>query len=101
VRVDQGKVMASAPANLAGLLEVRGVGLMRVPFAPVGELHLVVDLVAPEAVERLPEAEWTTLADTRLPRLALAPFEASAPAKLRLAAAAARCHKLGEVPVLT
>ena len=100
VRVDQGKVMASAPASLAGLLEVRGVGLMRVPFAPAGELHLVVDLVEPGAVERLPEAEWATLAETRLPRLALAPFEASAPAKLRLAAAAALCGKLGEVPPL-
>lgn len=101
VRVDQGKVTASAPASLAGLLEVRGVGLMRVPFASEGELHLVVDMVAPEAVERLPEAQWTSVAGTRLPRLALAPFEASAPAKLRLAAAAARCGKLGEVPVLT
>ena len=100
IRVDQGKVTASAPAGLAGLLEVRGVGLMRVPYAPVGELHLVVDLVAPDAVERLPEAEWATLEETRLPRLALAPFEASAPAKLRLAAASARCGTLGEVPVL-
>ena len=100
VRMDQGKVMASAPASLAGLLEVRGVGLMRVPFAPVAELHLVVDLVEPEVVERLPEPEWTALAETRLPRLALAPFEASAPAKLRLAAASARCGRLGEVPVL-
>ena len=100
VRVDQGKVTASAPASLAGLLEVRGVGLMRVPYAPVAELHLVVDLVEPEAVERLPEPEWTTVGEARLPRLALAPFEASAPAKLRLAATAARCNQLGEVPSL-
>ena len=100
VRVDQGKVIASAPASLAGLLEVRGVGLMRVPFAPEGELHLVVDLVKPDAVERLPEPEWTVVASGRLPRLALAPFEASAPAKLRLAAAAARSGRLGEVPGL-
>ncbi|MEI6560332.1 MAG: HPr kinase/phosphatase C-terminal domain-containing protein [Rhodospirillaceae bacterium] len=102
VRVDHGKVMASAPATLAGLLEVRGVGLMRVPFAPAGEVHLVVDLVTPETVERLPEAEWTALAETRLPRLALAPFEASAPAKIRLAAAAAaRGDPFGQIPVLT
>ena len=100
VRVDQGKVMANAPASLAGLLEVRGVGLMNVPFAPESELHLVVDLVKPEKVERLPEPEWTEIVGHRLPRLALAPFEASAPAKLRLAAAAARCGRLGEVPGL-
>ncbi len=98
VRVDQGKVMASAPASLAGLLEVRGVGLMRLPFAPAGELTLVVDLVDPGAVERLPEADWAEIAGTRLPRLTLTPFEASAPAKLRLAAA--RCDQLGQAPTL-
>ncbi len=98
VRVDQGRVMASAPASLAGLLEVRGLGLMPVPFAPVGELRLVVDLVEPGAVERLPEAEWTEIADTRLPRLALTPFEASAVAKLRLAVT---CYgQLGQAPAL-
>ena len=97
VRVDQGRVMVGPPAGLAGLMEIRGVGIMRMPFVPKAELHLVVDLVASDAVERLPEAEWVMMADRRLPRLALAPFEASAPAKLRLAAAAARCGQLGVV----
>ncbi len=98
VRMDQGKIIAHAPKALAGLLEVRGVGLMRVPFAPVSELHLVVDLVEPHEVERLPEVEWANIAEGRLPRLALAPFEASATAKVRIAATAARQGRLGEVP---
>jgi serine kinase of HPr protein (carbohydrate metabolism regulator) len=98
VRMDQGRVVAGAPAILAGLLEVRGVGILRLPFAPIAELHLVVDLVKPEGVDRLPEPDWTTVLDGRLPRLALTPFEASAPAKVRLAAAAAREGLLGLVP---
>ena len=97
VRMDQGKVVANAPAVLAGLIEVRGVGIMRQPFAPVGHLHLVVDLVESDSVERLPEPQWTDILGVTLPRLALAPFEASAPAKIRLAAAAARKGRLGMV----
>ncbi len=108
VQVDQGKVTAAAPARLTGLIEVRGVGIMRVPFVPRAELHLVVDLVAPGLVERLPEVGWTPvvkghlprIADVRLPRIALAPFEASAPAKVRLAAAAAYRGDLGVAPAL-
>lgn len=81
-----GAIMASAPAALRGLLEVRGLGLLRLPAAgaPV-PLRLVVDLVAAAAVERLPAPEMTRLLGHDIPMLALAPFEASAPAKVRLA----------------
>lgn len=99
LRMENGRLMASAPAALAGLLEVRGLGIVRVPCCASAEVGLVVDLVAPDAVERLPEAESAAILDAAAPRLALAPFEASTPAKLRLAAAAARTHTLGRVPV--
>ena len=77
-----------APATIAGRLEVRGLGIMRVPSVAVAPLRLVVDLVAPEAVERLPEPEFCTLLGVSLPLLRLAPFAASAAAKLRLALSA-------------
>jgi len=83
-RVDETLEMA-APAAIAGRLEVRGVGILRVPAVPSAPLRLVVDLVAPERVERLPEPLFCELLGMSLPRLLLAPFEASAPAKLRLA----------------
>ncbi|MEI6984646.1 MAG: aldolase [Rhodospirillaceae bacterium] len=98
VCVDQGRVMVKAPESLAGLLEVRGIGIVRMPTVAAAELHLVVDLVAPSMVERLPESEWTTVLQERLPRVALAAFESSAPAKVRIAAAAARGGWLGTVP---
>ncbi len=98
VRMDQGRLMATAPAPLAGLIEVRGVGILPVPTAEAAEIRLVVDLVAAERVERLPEPETVTLMDHAVPRLALSPFDASTPAKLRLAAAAVAAGRLGEVP---
>jgi serine kinase of HPr protein (carbohydrate metabolism regulator) len=81
------EVLARAPAAIAGLIEVRGVGIIR--MEPVGEapLALLVDLVAPDAIERLPEDRVEDVLGLPIPAVALAPFEASAPAKLRLALA--------------
>lgn len=100
LRVDQGRLMARAPAALAGLLEVRGVGLMPMPAVAEAEVGLVVDLVPREAVERLPDEEAAELLGRAVPRLALYPFDASTPAKLKLAATAARAGFLGKVPDL-
>ncbi|HYG85231.1 MAG TPA: HPr kinase/phosphatase C-terminal domain-containing protein [Azospirillum sp.] len=100
VHTDQGRLMATAPAPLAGLIEVRGVGILPVPTAPSAEIRLVVDLVPAEQVERMPEPETVTLMERAVPRLALSPFDASTPAKLRLAAAAVAAGRLGEVPPL-
>jgi serine kinase of HPr protein (carbohydrate metabolism regulator) len=85
-------LVASAPAALAGLIEVRGVGIVklgnrqRLARAPVA---LLVDLVPAREVERLPEPSREIVEKVELQRVALAPFEASAVSKLRLALARA------------
>lgn len=81
-----GRVVAQAPTRLAGLIEVRGLGIIRCEPVPQTALILVVDLVAPDAVERLPEPATTQLLGIDLALLHLDPFTASAAAKLRLAA---------------
>lgn len=86
-RVKHALVM-SAPATIAGRIEARGIGILSVPSIPAAPLRLVVDLIAPEQVERLPEPAFCTLLGVAVPLLRLAPFEASVPAKLRLALAA-------------
>ncbi|AWK86236.1 HPr kinase/phosphorylase [Azospirillum thermophilum] len=96
---EDGTVAARAPERLAGLLEVRGVGILPVPHVASAPVGLVVDLVPHGHVERLPDPEVVRLLDRPVPRLALAPFDASTPAKLRVAAAAVREDRLGEVPV--
>lgn len=81
-------LLASAPRSIAGRLEVRGLGIVTVPWATTAVLGLLVDLVPPGAIDRLPEPKLEELHGVKLPRIALTPFEASAPAKLRLAVAA-------------
>ncbi len=85
---DGARVLAAAPEPIRGKLEVRGVGIVNVKALPACELVLVVDLVAPEAVERMPEPDLKVrLAGFDLPLLRLAPFESAAPIKLALAVA--------------
>ncbi len=86
----EGALMASAPATIAGMMEVRGLGLVTVPWQPRGRVGLVVDLVPPEKVERLPEAASWVYEGVSVACVALSPVEASACAKVRLAAEATR-----------
>lgn len=82
-------VVASAPAPLAGLLEVRGLGIVRLDadrLENAARIALVCDLVAAEDLERLPEPARVALLGVTLPLCRLDPFAASATHKLRLAA---------------
>jgi HPr kinase/phosphorylase len=79
----KGRLTASAPPPIAGLLEIRGIGIVQVAAARATPLVLVVDLVLPENLTRSPRASHCTYLGVTLPRIFLAPFEASAVAKLR------------------
>ena len=72
------------PNRITGLIEVRGVGIMRIDAVAEAPVLLIADLVAPELVERMPERRRETILGISVPLIALAPFAASAPAKLRL-----------------
>lgn len=83
------RLFACAPAAIAGMIEARGVGIVRLPHRDRVPLALVIDLVPVAEIERLPEPGHAALLGLRIPRLALAAFEASAAAKVRLALAVA------------
>ena len=70
------RVLAAAPAAIAGLIEVRGVGLITVAHVAAVPIALVVDLAAPPA--RLPDAATRDVAGVAVQLVALAAFEASA-----------------------
>jgi len=78
-------LLAAPPARIAGLLEVRGIGIVSMDFVTQCPVHLVVDMVQPDTVERMPEAATVDLCGHRIAHVLLAPFEASAPVKVRLA----------------
>lgn len=86
---DESRLLASAPPRIAGLLEVRGLGILRLPHAAAARLRLVADLVPTGTPERLPRPAWCEYLGCRIRLTEVAPFEHSAPAKLRLAAYAA------------
>jgi HPr kinase/phosphorylase len=56
---------ARAPATIQGLIEARGVGLMRVPFVPKAEIALVIELDQPEPNRLPPQREITLLGISR------------------------------------
>ncbi|MGH6749128.1 MAG: HPr kinase/phosphorylase [Methyloceanibacter sp.] len=82
-----GELVASAPPTIAGKIEVRGLGIIEVPTLAEARLTLVCDLVGTKEVPRLPPHPWerTVIAGVPVPLIKLDPFEASAPAKLKMA----------------
>jgi HPr kinase/phosphorylase len=79
------QILVSAPAAIAGLIEVRGIGIIRLHALTEVPLALVADLAPPAKVERLPDCHFEDVLGLRIPLIAIAAFEASAAAKLRLA----------------
>ena len=69
-----GRLIVRPPEALAGLIEVRGLGIRRLPFEPLAVVGLVVDLAAEDA-ERLPAAasRSITIDGVSVPRLPVAP----------------------------
>ena len=84
--LEHGQLMLSAPATIAGMLEVRGIGIVTVQPVASARLVLVVDLAAPDAaIDRMPDPATVDIVGLAIPRIVLHPFEASAPFKLLLA----------------
>jgi len=89
----RGRLTARAPKAIAGLMEVRGVGIVEMPHAASAHIALVVDLAA--KVKRMPERRTFAppkplhLEQKARPFLiALPAFEESAPDKILAAVAA-------------
>lgn len=81
--VIDGRLIARAPREIAGLIEVRGVGI--VPMDAVAETDIVLNIVLDMGVSRLPElASSTNIAGVTVPSFALAGLEPSAPIKLEM-----------------
>ncbi len=87
IRREGGALFASPPEELAGQLEVRGLGLVHVNHLPGTRLHMAVMLTPWREIARLPEAEFHTLLDVALPLVRIDPDRPRAAARLRAALA--------------
>lgn len=88
LRQEDGMIIARPPETIMGLIEVRGLGILRLPYCEQGAVHLIVDLVPAGDVPRLPEKQRVELSEFQgisVRHIRIAPFEASATAKIAFA----------------
>ena len=92
--VADGALTAAPPAAIAGLIEIRGLGILALPYRRSARVALVVELAPDITPARMPQhARYTPPADLVLaanacpPLIRLNPFEFSAPAKIAAAVA--------------
>jgi HPr kinase/phosphorylase len=98
VEAAHGRLIARPPAALAGLLEVRGLGIQHLPYEPMAVVSWVVDLCVP-APMRIPDdsTAHAVVAGVRIRRLAVAP--GCDPVPMVLVAVTSRPPEFGNAPV--
>ena len=84
VRRDNGRLLAAAPPNIRGKLEIRGIGIVDMETADDLPVALFVELTS--EIQRLPEDSRERLVlDLPIPLISVDAMTASAPAKVALA----------------
>lgn len=81
--VRRGALLAAAPPNIWGQMEVRGIGIVRLVPQDDVPVSLMIELQSEPA--RLPEPEARTILDVAIPLVRIDSHTASATAKVRLA----------------
>lgn len=68
---ENGKLVAHAPVSIRGKAELRGFGIVDLPYRQSTELHLLCRLVADERMDRMPEQKVARIGNLDLPLLEL------------------------------
>ena len=83
LNVSHETIVASSPQPLVGMLEVRGIGILKPPHVDRTSLDIVVELVSdPKKVDRLPHEEYWGFGGIKLPLIRICAFENSATHKI-------------------
>ena len=84
VKRDGARLLASAPANIAGKLEIRGIGIVEMESVSDIPVAMIVELTSD--IQRLPDdARERPLLGVSLPLISIDAMTASAPSKVALA----------------
>ena len=82
--LEDGVLIARAPSRLRGLLEVRGVGIIKVPYSISIQIAGVIDLVDCNKIQRLPVPRMEILLGAEIPSYQLDPWGISSIMKVQL-----------------
>lgn len=82
LRAEGDRLIASVDESIRGLLEIRGVGLVRYPVANNVPVRLVVELVPLEEIEHIPTPKTYALLGHNIPKIAIYGFDSSSPHKV-------------------
>jgi serine kinase of HPr protein (carbohydrate metabolism regulator) len=85
-----GRLLVRPAETLSGLLEVRGAGILRLPYEPSAVIGLVVDLAVDTQRWPEPAQQQVEIDGIRLPRLGVAAGEAALPIVLALLTSASQ-----------
>ena len=94
---EKNDLIARAPKAIRDLLEVRGVGILKIGGTRQTKLGVIFDLVTHQQVERQPEDRGEKILGIQIPLFNLVPIEASSAAKVRLVVR----HITGEITTST
>jgi serine kinase of HPr protein (carbohydrate metabolism regulator) len=84
VRRDGDRLLASSPANLAGKMEIRGIGIVEMPTVTDVPVALLVELTSD--MQRLPDdSRERPILGVPVPLISIDALTASAPSKVALA----------------
>lgn len=83
--IEGGRLKAQPPIEIAGKMEIRGVGIIKLGPPAIVPVFLLIDMSDPADVPRMADFAPVELVGQQVPRILLAPFEMSATAKVKLA----------------
>ena len=79
---DTHTLCASCPPNITGLLEVRGIGIIKKPFIPTHHIDYVIELATD--YPRMPDMAYSNYKNIRIRKFLLNPFEISVLNKIQV-----------------
>ena len=83
LRVENDRIIATAPDTIKGKIEVRGYGLIDTTHQDQTAVSLIVDIVPHENVPRLPDSTTDEICKIVIPRLLLGVHDAAASGKIK------------------
>jgi HPr kinase/phosphorylase len=78
-------IIISSPESIRHKIEVRGIGIMTFSAKKEAPLTLILDMLPPINIERIPQVKFCDYLNVKIPLLGFSPFENSAVSKVKLA----------------